>query len=117
MLTRRHLATVAAATLAVAAVAPPFARANSDEATITANIEAFRKAMLAQDKAVLEGLVTDKLVYGHSDGRLENTAEFIAAVMARKARMTKLEYSDIKVNVAGSNATAPTARRPRPGSA
>lgn len=106
MLTRRHLATVATATAVATALAPTLALANDDEAAITANIEAFRKAMLAQDKAVLEGLITGTLVYGHSDGRLENTAEFIAAVMARKAKMTKLEYSDIKVNVAGNNATA-----------
>lgn len=105
MLTRRHLATVAAAAVATAALAPSVALANGDEDAIKANIEAFRKANLAQDKGVFEGLLSDKLVYGHSDGRLESKAEFIAAVLARKGKLKELKFPDIKVRVSGSNAT------------
>lgn len=105
MLTRRRLAAVAAVATA-AGFAPTLVFANGDEEAIKANIEAFRKANFAKDKAVLEGLLSDKLVYGHSDGRLENKAEFIAGVMARKGTLKELKFSDVKVKAAGTNATA-----------
>lgn len=105
MLTRRHLGLAAAAAAAVAALGPAPSLANGDEEAIKANIEAFRKANLAQDKAAFEAMLSEKLVYGHSDGRLESKAEFIAAVMARKAKLKELKFPDIKVRVNGNNAT------------
>ena len=103
----RRLVAIAAASAALAplAIGSSAVAQNADEAAITANIEAFRKATISQDKAVLEGLVSDKLIYGHSDGRLENKAEFIAGVMGRKAKLLELKYPDVKVRVTGNNAT------------
>ncbi len=106
-LTRRHLALAAAgaALVPIVASAPVLANA-ADEAAITANIETFRAAMFAKDTAKLGDLVADGLNYGHSAGVVENKAQFLAAVAARKATMKALKYSDIKVQVNGTSAVA-----------
>ena len=65
-----------------------------------------RKAFLAQDKAQLEALCAEQLSYGHSDGRVENKAEFINGVMTRKAILKSLILSDHTITIAGTAAIA-----------
>ena len=105
-ISRRMLTLVAAATAAIPALGIGPALANGDEEAIKANIEAFRVAMIAKDTAKLGELVADGLNYGHSAGVIENKAEFLAAVAARKAVIKSLKYPDIKVQVNGSSAVA-----------
>jgi hypothetical protein len=50
---------------------------SADEAAVAQAIEALRKAFFGQDKTQLEALCADELSYGHSDGRVENKAQFI----------------------------------------
>ena len=69
------------------------------ETAVTAAVEALRKAMVAGDKAALEKLAMDELSYGHSSGRLENKAEFIATLTSGKAGFSAIELSDQTVNV------------------
>ncbi len=53
----------------------------SNEATLTAAIEKLYNAIREKDAAAFETLVTHDLSYGHSSGRIEDKAEFIANVM------------------------------------
>ena len=69
------------------------------ETAVTAAVEALRKAMVAGDKAALEKLAMDELSYGHSSGRLENKAEFIATLTSGKAGFSAIELSDQTINV------------------
>ena len=46
------------------------------------------------DKAALDKLVADELTYGHSSGRLETQAEFIADLTSGKAGFSSIELSD-----------------------
>ncbi|OFW28908.1 MAG: hypothetical protein A3H97_23195 [Acidobacteria bacterium RIFCSPLOWO2_02_FULL_65_29] len=69
------------------------------ETAVSAAVEALRKAMVAGDKAVLEKLAMDELSYGHSSGRLENKAEFIATLTSGKAGFSAIELGDQTVNV------------------
>jgi hypothetical protein len=55
--------------------------------------------MVAGDKPALEKLTLDELSYGHSSGRLENKAEFIATLTSGKAGFTAIELSDQTVNI------------------
>src|SRR5262245_43509261 len=86
---RRHL--IAAGALAVAGWnqlgSAPAEAQSADEAAVAKAIEALRKATFGQEKAQLEELCTDQLSYGHSDGRVENKAQFINGVMTRKATL------------------------------
>ena len=69
------------------------------ETAVAAAVEALRKAMVAGDKAALEKLAMDELSYGHSSGRLENKAEFIATLTSGKAGFSAIELSDQTVSV------------------
>jgi len=61
---------------------------------------------LKADKAQLERLSADQLSYGHSDGKVQNKAEFIDGVMTRKASVKSITFPDIKVSLAGDAAIA-----------
>ena len=107
-ITRRHL-TVAGA-LALGGVGlwqNSLARAESaDEMAVTQVVEALRKAIFEQEKPQLEALCAEQLSYGHSDGRVENKAQFINGVMTRKAILKSLTLSDHTIAIVGTDAIA-----------
>ncbi|MGA8755212.1 MAG: nuclear transport factor 2 family protein [Stellaceae bacterium] len=76
----------------------------SDEGAVKDDVDALRKALLSQDKAELDKLTADQLSYGHSDGRVQNKAEFIDGVMKRKAVIKSLTFPDLKISLAGDAA-------------
>jgi len=111
-LTRRNLAVAGA--LAVAAtslsatslgamslIGPALAAEGGDEAAVKQAVEEFRTAYIKQDKAQLEAMSAPQLSYSHSDGRIQDKAEFIKGVMDRKATVKSLDYPDLKIHVAG----------------
>ena len=106
--TRRSLvATGALAIGGLALMRSSSAEAQSaDEAAVTKAVEGLRQATLSQQKSQLEELCHPQLAYGHSDGRVENKAEFINGVMTRKATVKSLTLSDHVINVVGANAIA-----------
>jgi ketosteroid isomerase-like protein len=102
-LQRRDLAAVGAWALGMTALAGT-AQAADDEAGLAQQVEALRKAVLAQDKGALETLVSDQLSYGHSSAVVQNKAEFVNGVMTRKATVKSLEFPELKVSLAGDAA-------------
>jgi ketosteroid isomerase-like protein len=107
-LSRRDLAAAGAFALGAANLlhsAPAQAEA-ADETAIGQAVEALRKATLARDKAKLEQLSAEQLSYGHSSGRVQNKAEFIDGVMASKSVTKSIEFPELKIGMAGSNAVA-----------
>jgi len=107
-ITRRDLTIASALTLggvglwlSSAAVAE-----SADEAAVAKAVEALRKAIFGQEKTQLEALCAEQLSYGHSDGRVENKAEFIEGVMARKALVKSLTLSDHTISVVNTDAIA-----------
>jgi ketosteroid isomerase-like protein len=106
--TRRDLAVAGALALSVPSLffsSPALAEAG-DEAAVKQNVEALREALLKADKVQLERLTAEQLSYSHSDGRVQNKAEFIDGVMTRKATVKSLNFPDLKVAVAGDAAIA-----------
>ena len=80
--------------------------ASADEAAVAQASEALRKAIFGMEKTQLEALCADQLSYGHSDGRVQNKAEFIEGVMTRKAVITALTFSDHTIAIVGNDAIA-----------
>jgi Domain of unknown function (DUF4440) len=107
-ITRRHLTIVGALALGGAGLwrRSSAGAASADEAAVAAAVEALRKAILGQEKAQLEALTADQLSYGHSDGRVENKAQFIDGVMNRKAILKSLTLSDHTIAIVGTDAIA-----------
>jgi ketosteroid isomerase-like protein len=105
-MTRRHLGGAGAVALAMSALlrgAPALAETAEDGA-IGQAVEALRKALLGADKGELERLTADQLSYGHSDGRVQNKAQFVDGVVTRKTIVKSLTFPELTVAVAGNAA-------------
>jgi ketosteroid isomerase-like protein len=98
---RRHVILPALA-IGLVGVAP--ALANSDEAAVATNVEAFRAAQVAADAKAFDALCAAELSYSHSDGRVEDKATFIANATNGKSKFLSLAYQDLKVRVVGNAA-------------
>ena len=69
------------------------------ESAVSAAVESMRKAMAESDKASLEKLAEEQLLYSHSSGRVENKAEFIATLVGPKSGFSAISLADQTVNV------------------
>lgn len=78
--------------------------ASDDETAVAQAVENMRKAMFARDAKQFEALVSEKVSYGHSAGRIENKKEFIAAALANKSVMKSLAFTDQTIQVDGNHA-------------
>ena len=107
-ITRRHLAVAGALALGGLGLlrSSSSVAESADEAAVAQAVEALRKAIFGQDKTQLEALAADQLSYGHSDGRVQNKAEFIEGVMTRKAIVKSITLSDHTITVVGNDAIA-----------
>jgi ketosteroid isomerase-like protein len=104
-ISRRQIGAVAFLTLtAMAAAAAPALAESTDEAAVAGAVSALTKAMLAADRAKLEALVSDKLSYGHSSGRLEDKKDFVEVIASKKTVYKSIELSKQTISVAGNNA-------------
>jgi len=102
---RRTLIALAATTIAAVAASPAAAvAAEGDEAALRAALEQFRSAVQTGDEAMLGKLTHEKLSYGHSSGRKNQTkAEFIGD-LAGKTNYRSLAFSEVSVQVVDDNA-------------
>ena len=76
-----------------------------DEETVAEQVERLRAAMLHPgDRAVLEQLTMDELSYGHSNGKVQDKAEFVGALVSGKSDFTGIALSDQSINVVGDTA-------------
>jgi len=105
-ITRRHLTMAGAFALGGVGLrwSSSAVAASADEEAVAQAVEALRKAVLVQDKPQLEALCAEQLSYGHSDGWVENKAQFIEGVMTRKAIVKSL--SDHTITIVGNDAIA-----------
>ena len=107
-ITRRHL--IAGSALALGGVgllrSSSAVADSAAEAAVAKAVEALRQVTFGQEKTQLGELCAEQLSYGHSDGRVENKAQFINGVMTRKAILKSLTLSDHTIVVVGANAIA-----------
>ena len=80
--------------------------ASGDDAALAQSIETLRQGILEANKAKLDQVSASQISYGHSDGRVQNKAEFIDGVMTRKQIQKSLTFPELKVFVAGNSAVA-----------
>jgi hypothetical protein len=80
--------------------------ASGDEAAVAQSIETLRQGILEANKGKLDQVTASEISYGHSDGRVQNKAEFIDGVMTRKQTQKSLTFPELKVFVTGNNAVA-----------
>lgn len=64
----------------------------------------WRKAVITQNKAALEKLLANDLVYAHSSGKTESKSEYIAAVTTGPSRYESFTETNTVVRVYGKAA-------------
>jgi ketosteroid isomerase-like protein len=82
----------------------PALAGSADEEAVAKGVEAFRVAQIAADAKAFDGLCAAELSYGHSDGRVEDKAVFIANATNGKSKWLSLKYEDPKIRVVGDAA-------------
>ena len=105
-LSRRYLAPAAISLLASVAfgTCSASAAAPAGDAGVAAAVEAFRQAMLANDRKQLEALCADQLTYGHSTARVQNKQEFVDEASNGKTKWNYITLTDQSIQLAASNA-------------
>lgn len=75
-----------------------------DERAVTAAVETLNKGILNPDKALLEGIASDGLSYGHSGGKVQNKAEFVEDLLHGTFDFLTVNKLNQKITVSGKNA-------------
>jgi ketosteroid isomerase-like protein len=107
---RRHLGALACAGLGAAllaaqpAHAQPASAQHADQAAVTEAVETLRQAMVAADRAKLEAIAADGLSYGHSSGRVEDKAQFVAAIVEGRSVFRSITLTEQTVSLSGDAA-------------
>lgn len=73
------------------------------EKEVAAAVETLRKAMLDADKKTLENIAASELTYGHSNGKTEDKAAFVAAVTNPDFDYVSIDISDISIKIVDKN--------------
>jgi ketosteroid isomerase-like protein len=76
----------------------------ADEKAVAAAVEKLRQAMIAADIAALKSLAADEISYGHSNGMIENKAEFVDQFVTGKSVFKTINLSDQTVKIVGEAA-------------
>jgi ketosteroid isomerase-like protein len=58
---------------------------------------------IAGDADRLENLLSDDLIYGHADGRVQNKTDFLAAVRANRMRYEAYDYEEMHISPVGDD--------------
>src|SRR5262245_28048041 len=103
-ITRRYLAVAAAIVLTTTSL--PGQAESADETAVKKAIDDLVKAMTAADKAALEAVVTERLSFGHSNGMVENKAEFVGGIASKNVIYKSITLSDPTIIVVGNDAIA-----------
>jgi len=87
-----------------AIVALPAGAHSPDEAAIQLAMDGYTRAVIAADKAKLEQITVPEITYGHSDGRVQDQATFIDALVTRKTVFKTLDSTKQTITVSGDTA-------------
>lgn len=75
------------------------------EKEVTDAVEQFRKAIIDADRTVLENIFADKLVYGHSNGKVQNKAECIDEIVSLQPNdYQTITLTDQTITISGETA-------------
>jgi ketosteroid isomerase-like protein len=76
----------------------------ADEKAVAAAVEKLRQAMIAADIPALKSLAADEISYGHSNGLIENKAEFVDQFVTGKSVFKTINLTDQTVKIVGETA-------------
>lgn len=74
---------------------------SADEQDVAQAVDKMTQAMLHKDIKALGALTSDNVTYGHSSGKIQNKAEFIADIESGRSGFKTLQMLNQKVNLNG----------------
>jgi ketosteroid isomerase-like protein len=77
---------------------------SKEEKEVTEIVETLRKAMIDANQAVLEKIVMDQLIYGHSGGSLETKKELIESLVSGKSDFVTMDLTEQTITISGNTA-------------
>jgi ketosteroid isomerase-like protein len=77
---------------------------SKQEKNVAAAVEQLRTAMVDGNKTQLEKLVTDKLSYGHSGGKIEDKNSFVTNIANGNSDFVSIDLSEQTISVSGKTA-------------
>ncbi|MCY1495751.1 hypothetical protein D9M68_296600 [compost metagenome] len=103
MLIRKFLLAAAATAVFAGCAASGGGSSASAEPAVAAAAERLRVAMIDPTPAALRALVSDDLSYGHSGGKVDTQASFIADLLDRKSDFVTIAITDQTIKVVDGN--------------
>lgn len=79
--------------------------AQKTDKEIESSIESLNKAMISQDKSVLEKLTAEGLSYGHSTGAIQNKSEYIKDILSGPVKFNQIENANQTITLTDNIAT------------
>ena len=101
---RKLFLTAAAAALVAGCAGMPSGSGANDTAAVAAAAEKLRVAMVDPTREALSALVADELSYGHSGGKIDTKASFIADLLDAKSDFVTIAINEQTVKVVGDAA-------------
>lgn len=74
----------------------------SQEAELLAALDEWKRAMIAKDKAGLDAILHDELVYSHSNAKAESKADLLGKT-GRSGGAQKIEFSNERTRIFGDS--------------
>jgi hypothetical protein len=75
------------------------ANAQLNNKDVEVSIDALNKAIISQDKGMLEKLTADELSYGHSTGLIENKPEFEKNILTGTDKFQSIENTNQHIQI------------------
>lgn len=77
---------------------------SKDSIAVVGVVESFRKALIDADKSTLDLILSSKLSYGHSGGKIDTKASLEDALTSGASDFVTIELTDQTVQIVGKNA-------------
>lgn len=75
-----------------------------EEKAVLAAIETFKRGIIDADKELLGSIAAEELVYGHSNGKVQNKAEFIEEIVNSQPDYSSIDMADQTIRICGNTA-------------
>lgn len=72
---------------------------SKDEQEVTTAVEALRKAMIDGTEPALKDITAEELSYGHSSGKVEDKASFVASLVSGRSDFKTIDLSEQTIKI------------------
>jgi ketosteroid isomerase-like protein len=75
-----------------------------EEKAVFAVLETLKKGIIDADKELLGSIAAEELVYGHSNGKVQDKAQFIDEIVNNQPDYSSIDMADQTIRISGNTA-------------